>query len=79
MNALEVKLSNGMVAVIDDADAHLTCGIRWHAQVNRSGVVYAIAYGFGRKKVYMHRRIPMKSTKLPNSAPIWLDRTAGKT
>lgn len=54
---MEVKLNNGMVAVIDDADAHLTCGIRWHAQVNRSGVVYAIAYGFGRKKVYMHRRI----------------------
>jgi len=52
-----VSLSNGMTAVIDDVDRSLIDGIRWHVQINKSGVMYAVTYSLGRKKIYMHRRL----------------------
>lgn len=54
---IEIPLTHGYVAIIDDEDAELVSGRKWHARKNQRGKVYA-----ARKRRYqaaelMHRLI----------------------
>jgi hypothetical protein len=57
----EVLLSNGMAALIDDADLHLIDGLTWCAantKTKNSDRWYAMAWNKGRGgSVYMHRLV----------------------
>lgn len=51
----EITLTQGKVALIDDADLPLVSGFRWHAfRPSKFGCYYA---GTGQPRVYMHRLI----------------------
>jgi hypothetical protein len=58
----EIQLSQGQVALVDDADFDRINRVRWHAQRTPEGVFYAIAAGADpqtgkRTTVYMHRMV----------------------
>jgi hypothetical protein len=61
MLRMEIPLTRGMVAYIDDADAVLVLQYKWHAHESESERFYAAAYGGGgrrnRRYIYMHRLI----------------------
>lgn len=52
---LEIQLSKGLVARVDEADARLIQGLSWHA-VKARATFYA-ASKQGKKTIYMHRLI----------------------
>ena len=57
--SMEIKLSKGKFADIDDADLDLVKSYKWYAQKNRN-TYYAIAFlgqHKGQKKIFMHRLI----------------------
>jgi hypothetical protein len=53
--SIEIPLSQGLVAIIDDADA-LTVGDRkWYAEWSKSARTFYAAHKSSGKKLYMHR------------------------
>lgn len=55
MSALEIPLTQGLVARVSEADFHLVTGRKWHATKHRN-INYA-ARREGNKTIYMHRLI----------------------
>lgn len=53
---IEIPLTRGYVAMIDDEDAHLSA-FKWHAKVDPWGVVYARRNKVGRGQVLLHREV----------------------
>jgi hypothetical protein len=57
--AVEIQLTRGYVAVVDECDADLAA-FKWHAQTSKNGVTYAArsAKAHGKKlHLYLHREI----------------------
>lgn len=65
MTTIEIPLSRGLVALIDEADAPAITGLRWHA-VARRRTFYAVAEtrpaAGVRKGIYMHRLVIASTT-----------------
>ena len=57
MATVEIQLTRGFVAVIDEADLGLVNRYRWRASQAPNGRVYARASSGGGKTLYMHRLI----------------------
>lgn len=59
MSIVEIPLSSGQAALVDEADAGLVAGLRWY-EARRGRTSYAVAEAGtpgGRTHVYMHRLI----------------------
>lgn len=58
---IELPLSNGLFAIVDDDDAPMVAGIAWsaHPKISKTGrrLGWYAAANIGGKTVYMHRRL----------------------
>lgn len=54
---MEIPLTNGGVALIDDADYHLVSGKRWHWRTNKGGLTRYASHSHKGRTVFMHRVI----------------------
>lgn len=56
MTIIQLPLSNGLIATIDEPDLPLVDGYRWHGYEVKPRHFYCMAYR-GRRTIYMHRLI----------------------